>query len=41
MVSKNKALEERTELGDSTNDVAGPAYEKQGGAGAGVQELSS
>jgi hypothetical protein len=41
MAGKDKALEGRTELGDSAKDVAGPAYEKQGGADAGVQELSS
>jgi hypothetical protein len=38
---KDKALEERAENGDSTKDVAGPAYEKQSGAGAGVKEANS
>lgn len=38
---KDKALEGRAENGDSTKDIAGPAYEKQGGAGAGVKEVNS
>jgi hypothetical protein len=38
---KDKALEGRAENGDSTTDVAGPAYEKQGGVGADVKEVNS
>ena len=38
---KDKALEGRAELGDSTQDVAGLVDEKQDGAGAGVKEMNS
>jgi hypothetical protein len=41
MADEDKALEGRTELGDSTTEVGDLAYEKQGGSDAGVQELSS
>jgi hypothetical protein len=41
MADEDKALEGRTELGDSTTEVGDSTYEKQGGSDAGVQELSS